>query len=205
MRKLLSGLVAVIFSAGIAAAAFIPLLAPNSPTGIACSEPSQSLYCYNQVVGQVNAFLGLVAAQPGPVAATATSGEQSLATTTIPGGTLNAAGQSLRLRCAGTTAANTDAKLMRLYFGNAAISTGAIQTSAANWELELVVQYGTATSVPYFGRGSYGSAITVSPISFDDVSDNLANAITAKCTSTQSNSSVAGEVTEQVFMIEQVK
>lgn len=205
MRKLWSTLVAVLFSGGIAAAAFIPLWTPTTNPGQACIESSQSLYCYNQIFGIVNSYLGLVAAQPGPVASAATSAEQVLATTTIPGGTLNTPGQELHLRCAGTSSATTDARLVRLYFGSAAISTGVFQGSAVNWELELIVQYGaTAGSIPYIGRGSYGPAVTVSPISFNDVSDNLANGIVAKCTGTQSMPT-AGELTEEVFSIDQVK
>jgi hypothetical protein len=205
MRKLLSALVAVIFSGGIAASAFIPFLTVNTPAGVACAEPSQSLYCYNQILGTINSYLGLVGALPGPIASTATTAEQVLASTSIPGGTLSVPGQSLRLHCGGISAANTDSKLARLYFGNAAISTGAFTTSAANWELELLVMLqAPTTSMVYIGRGSLGSAVTVSPIVANDLVDNPSLALTAKCTVTQS-AATAGEMTEELFSIEQVK
>jgi hypothetical protein len=205
MRKLLSALVAVIFSGGIAASAFIPFLTVNTPAGVACAEPSQSLYCYNQIIGTINSYLGLVAAQPGPIASIATTNEQTFSTTVIPGGTLAVPGQELRIRCGGTTTTNTDSKLARLYFGSVAIPTGQFNTSGASWELELLVMAGSAgANSSVIGRGSLGSAVTVSPIAINDVTDNLAAAVTVKCTGTQSTSN-AGEMTEQLFSIEQVK
>ena len=215
MRKLLSILVptiaAVIIAGGLAWGAFIPLLSPNTPSGIACSEPSQSLYCFNQLVQTMNSYLGLVAAQPGPVASTATTNEQVLASTVIPAGTLSVPGQQLKLRCAGVTSNDGTAKQVKLYFGSAQISTGGglSTTSNSGWELELIVQ-AAAGSPPanstYIGRGSYGTAITVSPVSAYNITDSLAAAagITAKCTSIQS-AATAGEITEEVFSIEQVK
>ena len=206
MRKLWSTLVAVLFSGGIAAAAFIPFLTPNSPAGIACSEPSQSLYCYNQIIGQVNGFLGLVAALPGPVASVATTAEQTLATTPLPPGTLTTAGQTLRLKCGGTTASNGNTKSAKLYFGTGAtISTGNFTASGVAWELELIVSANglTQPNSQFLGRGSE-STTTVAPVAGQNTTDNLSNAVTAKCTVTQGTASAA-DLTLEDFIIEQVK
>jgi hypothetical protein len=211
MRKLLSifaaTLTAAIIAGGVAWSAFIPFLTPNSPAGIACSEPSQSLYCYNQIIGTVNGYLGLVAALPGPIASTATTGEQTLATTPLPPGLLSVAGQTLRLRCGGTTASNGNTKSAKLYFGTGAtISTGNFSTSGAAWELELLVTAGTtiatANSV-YIGRGTQNTTV-VAPVSGNNLTDNLSNAVTAKCTVTQGSASAA-DMTLEDFIIEQIK
>lgn len=215
MRKLWSTLVAVLFSGGIAAAAFIPFLTPNSPAGIACSEPSQSLYCYNQIIGTVNSYLGLVGALPGPQATTATTAEQTLATTVIPPGTLSVPGQTLRLRCGGTTAGNVDLKAAKLYFGTGAtVSTGNFGNNftggvGTSYELELLVTAVTATANSvYIGRGSITGAASVAtavnPTVGNDLTDNLSNGVTVKCTATLGLAS-AGDLTQQLFLIEQVK
>ena len=204
MRKLLSALVAVTFSAGIAAAAFIPLLSGSAQ--LACQEPSQSAYCANQLIQTMNSYLGLVAVLPGPIASTATTAEQTLATTSLPPNTLSVPGQTLRLKCGGATAANGNTKSAKLYFGTgASISTGNFTASAAAWELELIVTDAAITqpNSVYVGRGTESTTV-VAPVAGNNVTDNLTTAITAKCTVTQGTASAA-DLTLEDFVIEQVK
>ena len=203
MRKFWSTLVAVLFSGGIAAAAFIPILSPNNPAGIACSEPSQSLYCYNQIIGTVNSYLGLVAAQPGAVNGAALTSEQTLATTTLPGGTLGAAGQSLIIRCNGTTSSAGHNNTAKLYFGQYSFSSGTMSTASASWELELLITATSTTASVGNGRGTFSTTVIAPTVTVDSV-DVLTGGIVAKCTGTQGTASAADIVLDN-FIVEQVK
>lgn len=61
IRKLLSGLAAVVLSGAIALAANLPLISPSSTPGL--NEPSQFISSMNQVLSQLNGAVGYAPAQ----------------------------------------------------------------------------------------------------------------------------------------------
>lgn len=194
---------AALVAAGIAWAAHIPLY-PGPVQG------GDILPLINNLVGQVNSQTGWTNVQVGPINSTATTNEQILATSVIPGGTLNSPGQTLIERCGGSTAANSHTKTINLYFGAVEYSTPAIATVGANWELEMTIMAVTATANEViYGRGSYGAIAIVggtalAPIATNDTFDNLANNITVKCTVTQGTAS-ASDTTLDDFVVWQEK
>lgn len=198
MKKVLATLAAVILSGTIA-------IASNISNFTGPSEPSQIFAYLNRLIGSIQTGVnGLVANGSGAAASAATTVEQVLVTTTIPANTLSRAGQSLRLRCAGNTSANTQTKLVKLYFGTSSIATPSMAATSETYDLTLLVTYNTsATSSVYAGNGSVNTTV-VAPVSGTNSTDNLATALTAKCTTTQGTAS-ASDTVNQLFLVEQIK
>jgi hypothetical protein len=198
MRKLLSVLAAVLVTSTIAYAA-------NVPFWSSIVDPGNILGTINGLIQSINSSVGgLVADVPGPVASIGTTNEQTLASASIAGGTIGSVGQTLDIKCGGTTAANGNTKAAKLYFGGFSISTGNFTTSAENWELELVVTNGgTQPNVAGIGRGTQNTTV-VAPVATSDLADNLSGAVLAKCTATQGTASAA-DVTLEDFVVQSVK
>ena len=79
--------------------------------------------------------------------------EDILMSYSLPAKTLSATKKGLKIRVWGTTAANTDNKTIKLYFGSAVFTTPTAATNNKNWELDLeVYKSGTNTQV-VFGKG----------------------------------------------------
>ena len=200
MKNFLATLAAVVFSGAIAFASSIP-------TFTGSSEPSQIYGYLNQLIGSIQSGVnGLVANGSGAVNSTATTAEQTLVTTTIPANTLSKGGQSLRLRCAGGTAATTTNKLVKLYYGTSSVATPTMSTSAQTYDLELIVTYNvSAQSANYAGKGQVsGAQQVVPPVSAVNATDDMSTALTAKCTTTQGTAS-ANDTVNQLFLVEQIK
>ena len=201
MKKVLAALAAIAFSGAIALAANIPLFT--------IVQPSNLVEGLNNLILQVNTGVsGNVVTVLGPVASTATTVEQTLATGVIPflttNGYVNTPGQSYRLTCAGTTAANTNSKTGHLYFGAAEYSTAAMSTSAESWELQIVVTMTATPSTSYwFGRGTTNTTV-VAPVATGDTTDSFGANITTKCTVTQGTASASDTVLTN-FIVEQIK
>lgn len=205
MRKLLLGSCALLLTSAIAFGANVQLV----PQGF-IAEPSQIIPLVNALIQQINQNVsGLVAAQVGPVTSTATTAVQTLATTPIPSGTLQSSGQSLRLKCAGFTAANTNVKAVSLSFGSAVVTSGAINISGARWNLDLLITAVTPTAnFVAIGGGQLTSTTISTPVAIvaqQVTSDNLATSLTASCQSQQSGAAGAAEVVMENFLVEQVK
>jgi hypothetical protein len=202
MRKLLSTVSAVLMAtciAGGSAWAFgLPLFT--------ALQPSNVLEGLNTLITRINSTYGMVAALPGPVASTATTAEQIFASTYIPTGAFNGAGQTMIIRCAGVTGADGNNKTGHLYFGAFEYSTATMSTSGESWELELTVTQATATatanSVAY-GRGTTNTTV-VAPVATNDLTDNIANGVLVKCTGTQGTASAA-DMTMEDFIVFQEK
>jgi hypothetical protein len=159
----------------------------------------------NYLINQLNLNTGWLGVQVGPITSTATTAEQTLAQTIIPGGTLTTPGQTLVMRCGGLTASNNHTKTINLYFGQYEYSTPAISSIGAAFELEMTITAVTATANEVmFSRGSYGppsvSGLTLAPNASNDTYDNLTGNITAKCTVTQGTAS-ASDTTLYDFVI----
>ena len=122
--------------------------------------------------------------------------EDTLMSFSLPAKTLTATdGKGIKIRAWGTTAANSDNKTMRLYFGSEVVATPTAATNNKNWELELeVYRTGSSTQVvvgkgqvdttvvtPYFATGAETdtSAITIKVTG--QAGTGNANDIVAKC------------------------
>jgi hypothetical protein len=193
-------------------AATIPLFSNSTtPTYAACEESSQTVSCINALINAINSGVaGYYASAFGPVAAQATSTEQTFASISIPTSTLVSNGQSLRARCYGTSATNASAKTIKLYFGSNVLIAPVFTTSAGNWELEILATalvptnqiLTIATNTMQVGRGTFATSV-VSPVATNDLVDSLAAPIVVKCT--YITDATAAELTMEDLYIEQVK
>ena len=201
MKKILATLAAVVLSGAIAAASSISNF--SGP-----SEPSQIFGYLNQLIASIYSGVnGVIASQIGVTASTATTTEQTLATTTIPANTINRAGQALRLRCSGVTANTSHASTtVKLYYGTSAITSTSTTLVGQSWDLNLQVASSggaTSTTSEFVGMTLINSAPGVM-VATSNAVDDLSTALTAKCTTTQGTAS-AGDVILHSFIVEQVK
>jgi hypothetical protein len=185
LRALLASTIAL--AAFPAAAANLPLL-----SGSQYSEPSQMLATVNTVIQNINSGVGgLANAQTGSVGNTSTS-ETILEQWAVPANTLNAAGQSLRITCWGTTAANSNNKTIKLYFGASVITSGTLTDSNKNWTAQLIVMRTGAATQSVIGTMQHDTTM-ITPY-YAAGTDDLTADVTAKCTGqsgTASNDIVA--------------
>ena len=199
LRGVLTTLAAVVMAGVLAYASNIPLM--TGPI-----SPDNQLAHFNNLINQINAdTAGLSQFIPGPIQSTATTNEQTLATTSVPAGQIASSGQGLDILCSGTTAANTNTKTVHLYFGSVEYSTAAMSTSAESWYLELIVNANAtpASNAVYMGRGLTNTT-AVAAVAGVDSSDPWNAAITVKCTVAQGTASASDTTLEQ-FLIQQIK
>lgn len=198
MRKLLLGSAAVLLTGAVALAANLPFF--SGPI-----DPSNFISNFNGYVQTMNSALpGMVANQSGPTASIATTAVQTLATTPIATGTLNAPGQTLRLRCWGSTPANGDNKWVSLVFGSTTVTSGQFSTSSELWQLDLQVTAVTATANYMAVGGARLNNTLAGMVSQQVTSDNLASGLTASCNA-QQGTSIAADVLLLGFTVEQMK
>ena len=198
IRKIFASLGAVVASVGIASAANLPLL-----SGPQYSEPSQVLATINTLIQNINSGVGgLLNAQTGAYSSIATTVEQTMLSYTVPASAIASAGQALRVKCWGGTAASANNKTMKLYFGAQNVATPAAGTSNKGWYLEEIVMNRTGTDQGYLGTGLVDTT-AVTPIA-SDATETLASGVLVKCTGTQGAAST-NEIIASGMIIEQIK
>jgi hypothetical protein len=177
-----------------AKAANIPLISgPN--------DPSQGQLTVNQLIQAINTGVyGTLNTQFTSSGNGADTTEDTLFTYTLPANTLSSAGKGLRIRCWGSTAANTDVKSFNLYFGASKFASATFTTSGANWVSQMeVLRNTTAATQQVFATGS--SASTATAPYFNAGTDNAAAAVVIKCTG-QSTTAAASDIVGQGFLVE---
>lgn len=200
IKGFLAGAAAVVFAAGMAGAANLSLL-----SGSQYSEPSQILATVNTVIQNIN--FGVSGRLSAGLTATGTSlgttVDQTLMTYTLPASQLANPGDTIKVVCWGTTAANSNVKTAKLNFGTSQIVTSSTSGSpnAAKWRLELVVMRSGAATQTVMGNGQ----ILASPISIytNAGTDSLAASVAITC---QGNTPTAPQdLTAQGMLVEQIK
>lgn len=200
MRKLGLAISALLLSSAIAWGANVQLV----PQGFV-AEPSQIIALFNLLIQQINQNVsGLVAAQVGPHASIATTAAQTLATTPIASGTLNQSGQSLRLKCWGSTPSNADVKWVSLAFGSTVVTSGSFSTANELWQLDLTVTAVTPTANYVAVGGARVNQTLTGAVAQQVTADNLATGLTASCNAEQ-GTNIAADVLLLGFTVEQVK
>ncbi len=223
MRKLLTSVSAVAIAGfaafGIVKAANLPLF-----SNIALQEPSQELAALNTLVQAINTGVtGNFAYVPGPVGNTGTGTTTqniTFASAVVPTGTLVAAGQGYRARCAGTSNVATAFKVGITVGRSMAVSqenfpVGGAQPNNSNWDLELQFQAATnpvtanytwmARAFAAIASGTVsGSTLSVNSGNDTTVTDNNAN-FQLPITCVMYGGATTGEVTMMNFAIEQLR
>lgn len=198
LKRLLAALAAVLGAGAVALATNIPLMTgPLDPSGL--------LGYFNQLIQSINTGTGgLLNAQTGAVATGAGTSEQTLQTYTLPAGALSTAGQSLRVTCWGVTAANTNNKTVKLYFGARHVDTVTMATASETWSVNYVVMRRTATTQAFNGNGAISTGPVPLAPSTTDGAETLASSIVIKCTGTDGTDS-AGDITANAMVTESIK
>lgn len=199
LKRVLTTIAAVVFAAGISIASQIPIV--SGP-----QDPSQMLATINSLIQSINAGVnGRLTAQVTATGTTTTVADTTMATYSLPGGTLATPGDAVRVVCWGTSAVNSNSKNIKLFFGASTYSTVMNGTSKIlsgdTWYLEMIVMRSSATAQVVLGRGFTG----ITPVNLGSTAgaETLANAITIKCSGT--TPTAAQDVTTQGFLVEQIK
>lgn len=200
LKRGLAALAAIVVAATLAWSANIPLLTGPAGTNPPVEMPP-GLGTLNQVIQSINNGTGgLLNAQTAAVATGTGTAEQTLQTYSLPANTLNIAGQYLTVRCWGATAANTNNKTAKLYFGASVISTPTMATSAETWSLEYIVMRRTATTQAFVGNGAISTGpVPLAPV-VTDGAETLTAAVVIKCTGTDGTSSAA-DITANAMLV----
>jgi hypothetical protein len=143
---------------------------------------------------------GLINDQTNVLGNGADTTEDTLHTFTLPKNTLIVPGQRLRIRAWGTTAANADTKLLKVYFGSQVIlNTGAVAANAKPWYIECDVIMQSAGNQLILARGSFNGA-ELAPAIVAGTQDETA-AIVLKDTIAASVAN-ANDLTESAYSVE---
>jgi len=197
LKKIGIGFLALAASFSLASAANIPLI--SGP-----QDSSQIIAYLNQVIQAVNSGVtGKLTADPTSTATGTGTSEQILKTYTLPANTLASIGDTLRVTCSGSTAANTNGKTVKLYFGASAVTSASITTSAAGWTLQYYVTRNSTTTTQTVAGWGIASTVGVNPQIFAGT-DDTSTALTIKCTGTDAVSSASDIVANQ-FIVELIK
>lgn len=143
--------------------------------------------------------MGIIYTTSAAVATASGTTEQVLGTYSLPANALDQAGRRLRITAQWTTAANTNNKTAKLYFGSASLSSGTVATSAAGIFLTLeVVKSGSSTQIVT----ARGQAVTTSlALATTAATEDDTAAIVIKATSTD-GTSAASDMVLQDFKVE---
>ncbi len=110
------------------------------------------------------------------------SGETDLISFSLPANSLSANGKGVRIKVAGTTAANANTKTIRLYFGASVLVTNDVTTAPSNksWLFEADVWRDSSTTQEFFAKGLVGTVQQT--LAMSALAATMSGAITIKVT-----------------------
>ena len=198
-KKLLATVAAVFFSGAIAFSANLSLITTPTPA-------ADLQYFLNQLIIAINSGVGgLANAQTGAVSTTATTAETTLQSYTLPASTLATSGQTVRITCWGATAATSNNKTIKLYFGSTSYATPAQASNGQSWWVQLLVMRTAATTQATYGTGVAGTgSLTPVAVVASAGAETLASGVLIKCTGTNGTAS-ASDITANGMIVELVK
>lgn len=177
MRKLLPYALAGVLLGGAIAA--VSAVAQNVPQGPYMGVPvfGAGLKAPSATISPAGIIYGLT----GSVGMATGTGEQTLATYSLPANALDIVGRRVKMRAMFSKAANTDSVTCKLYFGSEVVSTGANTTSAAGMTLALTaVKTGASTQIVW-GAGAQGTTGVTPYSAAGTETDTAAIVIKATC------------------------
>lgn len=143
---------------------------------------------------------GLINSQTNNVGTGADTTEDTLHTYNLPANSLSANGKGIRIYGWGTTAANANAKTLKVYFGSLALTiASAVAANPKPWNFELEIRRVGVGSQTYCLTGQFNGAIVATQVgtaSQDETTD-----LTLKTTGTNGTAS-ANDLTEANFTVE---
>lgn len=125
-------------------------------------------------------------------------GEDDMMTKTLAANTLTLDKQSIRLKCAGTTAANGNTKQVKLYWnGTVVLDTGALAANAKPWVIEATITRTTSGFAKIFASGQFNGAIIAAAQT--QVATTYTGTVVVKCTG---GATADNDVTQDLFSME---
>lgn len=133
-------------------------------------------------------------------ATTAVVTEENLISYTLPASSLDATNRGLRIKAAGSTAANTNTKTIRVYIGSTVLMSNNVTAApnAVGWEFEVELFRTSATTAKATARGSVGSVMQIS--SYNGIGETFTGALTIKITG-QNGTASANDITAQILSV----
>lgn len=130
--------------------------------------------------------------------------EDTLLSYSIPAATMGANGvQGFEIEAWGTTAANGDNKVIKIYFGSAVMSMGTITDSAKNWWMKMQVwRTGTNTQV-VVAKAQHDTTMVTPTVT--TATETETGAITAKVTGQNSSNATANTVVAKAFTVRAIE
>lgn len=180
-------------------------LAVSSVVGV--PEASQMKALFATLIQQLQAYgPGKLNIQSTSVPTTAVTSEEVAHTFTLPANFFGATGlgtnTAIRATAFGTFAATGNNKTIKLYFGAAVVSTGAIAGNNVNWWIELlIIRSGTSTQM-VSGQAQWGTTM-ITPYFVAATEDETA-AIVIKSSMTNGTAAAADAVAKG-FIVEVVQ
>lgn len=174
------------------------------------SEGSDVVRCvsYNRASGSALASVYRLASSTGGLASTATTSEEFLYTYTVPAGTLASDGQCLRITLAGTMAAVSRSRVVKIYIGATSSTVASSATSTVvQFRSEHLVTRTGATSQRISGLSAAGpnNAVTVNPFLPNfTAAETLSGAFDIKFSSTVAAGASANDVVINQVLIEMI-
>lgn len=134
---------------------------------------TELLNTFTRLDGQLGQAPYKATSQNGPTLSSGAA-ETDLLTTNIDVGTLSKVGSSLLIFACGTTAANSNNKTIKLYFGSTVIfDSGAFAGNDIDWTLQAEIVRNGATAQITWAQ-FFGSATLTSKIQVGTATENLA-------------------------------
>lgn len=184
----------------------IPAGAANLPllSGSQYSEPSQVLATVNTVIQNINAGVsGLLSNSLAQFSTAAGTTEQTMFTYTLPPNGL-AIGQSIDVRCWGSTGATANNKTRKLYYGAAVITTATEAANAQPWMLHYVVTRTASATEAFSGDGLAGTGGVTPLNTVTQGTDDGTAAVVIKCTGTD-GTSAAGDILANGMVVQAIR
>ena len=195
----------LLISAALTAARTLTI--PDSTTTMVGTDVTQTLTNKTLTDALINGGGGSQTIYPQGAKVSTTQGattavvtEEDLISYTLPAGSLNTTNRGLRIKAAGTFAANTNTKTIRLYFGSTVLMSNDITAAPNNagWEFEAEVFRTSATTEKAISRGTVGSAQQTT--TYTGVGETLANALAVKVTG-QNSIATANDIVAQILSV----
>lgn len=201
LSKLFAAITALVASLSVAAIAFsasIPLRSGPVDSGNIRGE-------LNSIIGAINSGVVNKLYANGLVSATsAGTSEETLYTYTLPANSLANVGDSVRIRCGATTAANANNKTFKIYFGASSFSSGTVASNNGAFNFEMIVTRTAAATQMVWSSGTGGTA-GITPIlpTYTAGADDLTTALVIKCTG-QDGSASAADISGKFMLVEMI-